>query len=279
MGIVVWLLLAEGLYVRALRVLGTRGVAVPRWQIVSWHVGIALQAIGLLSPIDGVGEDGLAFHMLQHLLIADLAAPFLLAGMRNPVLAFLLPRWALVPLARNRVLRGAFRTLRQPLVALPVYVLVLYGWHFSFAFEAAVRHPLVHIAQHASFVSIGLLVWWAALEPKRRRLRGELWKIGHILAARFLGMFLGMSFVLIRVPIYTNVYGTGDRALGLSPIADQQLAGGMMVFLDIFIMVFALGFFFLRAGQENDRTELRDAERSEAARREAERRDAALTSR
>ena len=43
----------------------------------------------------------------------------------------------------------------------------------------------------------------------------------------------------------------------------------MMVFLDIAIMVFALGFFFLRAGQEYDRTELRDAER----------RDAALTSR
>lgn len=240
----------------------------PGWQVASWHAGIALQAIGLLSPIDGLGDDGLAFHMLQHLLIADLAAPLLLAGMRNPVLAFLLPHWVLVPLARNR-LRGAFRTLRQPLVALPVYTLVLYGWHFSFAFEAAVRHPLVHVAQHASFVSIGMLVWWAALEPKRRRLRGELWKIGHVLAARFLGMFLGMSFVLIRKPIYTNVYGTGPRALGLSPISDQQLAGGMMVFLDIAIMVFALGFFFLRAGQEYDRSERRDAER----------RDAALTSR
>jgi putative membrane protein len=122
-----------------------------------------------------------------------------------------------------------------------------------------VRHPLVHAAQHTSFVAIGMLVWWPALEPKRRRLRGELWKIGHVLAARFLGMFLGMSFVLIRVPVYADVYGTGDRALGLSAIGDQQLAGGMMVFLDIIIMVFALGFFFLRAGQEHDRTERRDA--------------------
>ena len=184
MGIVVWLLLAEGLYLRALRILGARGVAVPRWQVAAWHAGIALQAIGLLSPIDGLADDGLSFHMLQHLLIADLAAPLLLAGMRNPVLAFLLPRSVLVPLARNRPLRRAFRTLRQPLVALPVYALVLYGWHFSFAFEAAVRNPLVHAAQHASFVAIGILVWWPALEPKRRRLRGELWKIGHILGAR-----------------------------------------------------------------------------------------------
>ena len=102
-------------------------------------------------------------------------------------------------------------------MALPIYVLVLYGWHISIFFEAAVDHPLVHALQHASFIAIGVLVWWSVLEPKRRRLRGELWKIGHVLSARFLGMFLGMSFVLIRQPIYTDVYGTGERAFGLSP--------------------------------------------------------------
>ena len=145
--------------------------------------------------------------------------------------------------------------LRKPLVALPVYVLVLYGWHFSIFFDAAVRHPLVHALQHSSFIVIGVLVWWSVLEPKRRRLHGDLWKIGHILTARFLGMFLGMCFVLIRVPIYTSVYGSGERALGLSPIADQQLAGGMMVSLDIVLMVFALAFFFNRAGQQHDADE------------------------
>jgi len=257
MAIVVWLLVLEGLYLRALRVLRGRGVRVPPWQVASWHTAMALWIAGLLSPIDGLGDDGLAFHMLQHLLIADLAAPLMLVGLRNPVLAFFLPRSVLVPLARSPRLRGAFRTLRRPLVALPVFVVVLYGWHFAIFFEAAVRNPFVHALQHASFIAAGVLVWWAALEPKRRRLRGELWKIGHILSARFLGMFLGMSFVLIREPIYTRVYGTGERALGLSAIHDQQLAGGMMVVLDILLMVFALGFFFLRAGQQHDADERR----------------------
>ncbi len=254
MAIVVWLALAEGLYVRAFRILRRRGVRVPAWQVASWHGGIALWAIGLLSPIDTLGDDLLSFHMAQHLLIADLAAPLLLAGMRNPVLAFLLPRSVLVPLARRRRLRRFLRTLRRPLVAIPIYALVLYAWHFDFAFEAAVRNPFVHATQHASFVAIGMLVWWSALEPKRRRLRGELWKIGHILGARLAGMFLGMGFVIIRQPVYTGVYPAGERRLGLSAVADQQLAGGMMVFLDILIMVFALGFFFLRAGQEHDRS-------------------------
>src|SRR5215218_8210006 len=137
MAIVLWLVLLEGLYVRALRVLRRRGVAVPRRQVAAWHGAMALWIVGLLSPIDDLGDDGLAFHMAQHLLIADLAAPLMLIGIRNPLLAFFLPRDVLVPLARARRLRGGFRALRRPLAALPVYVLVLYGWHFGVFFEAA----------------------------------------------------------------------------------------------------------------------------------------------
>ena len=250
-GALVALVGAEVLYVRAIRILGGRGVRVSRWQQAAWHGAIVLWAIGLLSPIDRLAEEGLAMHMAQHLLIADLAAPLLLAGMRNPVLGFLLPREVLVPLARSRV-RTLFRTLRRPLVAIPVYGLVLYAWHFDILFTAAVENPLVHALQHGSFVGIGMLVWWAALEPKRRHLRGELWKIGHILAARLLGMLLGMSFVLIRVPVYTDVYGRGERGLGLDAVSDQQMAGGLMVSVDILIMAFALCFFFYRAAKQDD---------------------------
>jgi putative membrane protein len=252
-GALVLVATAEWLYVRALRVLGRRGVAVPRAQVTIWHIGIALWIVGFFSPIHALSEDLLSAHMAQHLLIADLAAPLLLAGARNPVLAFLLPRPALVTLARSGPLRRAFRRLRQPLVAVPVYVLVLYSWHFSIFFQAAVRHPVVHALQHMSFVAIGVLVWWSALEPKRRRLRGELWKVPYMIGARFAGMFLGMSFVLIRVPVYTGVYGSGDRGHGLSALADQQLAGGLMVTVDILIMVYALCFFFFRAAQDADR--------------------------
>ncbi len=260
LGALILVATTEALYLRALRVLRGRGVTVPRGQIALWHAGIALWVIGFFSPIHTLGEDLLSAHMAQHLLIADLAAPLLLVGARNPVLGFLLPRPALVTLARSPRLRGAFRWLRQPIVAVPVYALVLFGWHFAIFFEAAVRYPFVHALQHMSFVAIGVLVWWSALEPKRRRLRGELWKVPYLIGARMVGMFLGMSFVLIRVPIYTDVYGSGDRGHGLTAVADQQLAGGMMVVLDLLIMVFALCFFFFRASQQADRDEQRERE-------------------
>jgi cytochrome c oxidase assembly factor CtaG len=257
MAIVVWLIVAEALYVRALRVLGRRGVAVPRLQIVLWHLGLGLQAVALLSPVGSLADELLTAHMAEHILLADLGAPLLLAGLRNPVLAFFLPRELLVPLARSR-LRRAFRALRRPLVALPVYTVVLYGWHLGFAFEGAVRHELVHVAQHASFVFAGVLVWWSVLEPKRRQLHGDLWKIGHILGARMIGMFLGMAFVLIREPVYAGVYGSGERR-GMSALADQQTAGAMMVAVDILIMLFALAFFFWQAARQYDRDQAAEA--------------------
>ncbi len=250
---------AEALYIRALRVLKHRGVTVPRSQIALWHAGIALWAIGFFSLVHALSEDLLSAHMAQHLLIADLAAPLLLAGVRNPVLGFYLPRPALVTLARSP-LRRCFDVLKQPIVAVPVFVLVLYGWHFSVFFEAAVKYPFVHALQHMSFVAIGVLVWWSALEPKRRRLRGELWKVPYMIGARMAGMMLGMSFVLIRVPIYTGVYSAGDRGHGFSALADQQTAGAMMVSVDLFLMVFALCFFFYRAAQDADREERRERE-------------------
>ena len=49
-GAVIGIVLAEFLYLRAVRTLGARGYEVPFWQQVAWHGGIVLTAIGLLSP-------------------------------------------------------------------------------------------------------------------------------------------------------------------------------------------------------------------------------------
>jgi cytochrome c oxidase assembly factor CtaG len=250
-GAIAWIVVAEGLYLRALRILAARGVEVGRWQVVCWHLGIALWTFALVGPLADGADGSLMAHMGEHLLLADIGAPLLLAGMRNPVLVFLLPRSVLVAAARRERLRRLFRTLRRPLVATPVFVIVLYGWHIGPAFEAAVKYPAVHALQHATFVATGMLVWWAALEPKKRRLRGELWKIGHILGARMLSMFLGMSFVLIKQPVYTGVYGSGERRYGLDAVADQQTAGAIMVSVDIALMAFALAFFFYRASEQD----------------------------
>jgi putative membrane protein len=259
------LLLAAALYVRAVRVLAGRGYDVPRWQQAGWWGGFTLIAVALLGPPDALSEDLMSAHMAQHLLIADLAAPLLLVGLRTPVLVFYMPRPVLVPLAHRRRLRSAFRAIRQPLPALAIYIVVLYGWHMAFAFEGALRHPLVHALQHESFVIASVLVWWSVIEPKRRRLRGDLWKIGLIVGTRVASMFLAMAFIIASTPLYAGYYGNRAREHGIAPLLDQQIAGGLMMALDLAIMFFALAFFFYRSAQDHDLAEARERERATAA--------------
>ena len=271
-GAIVLFGVAIGLYVRAVRVLRRRGYRVGRGQQACWYVGIGLQAFALLGPLDPLADELVGAHMAQHLLLADVAVPFLLVGLRTPMLVFYLPRPALVPLARSHWLRAVLRTLTRPTVSVPVYVVVLYAWHLPFAFEGALRHPLVHALQHLSFIAIGVLVWWSALEPHHRRLRGELWKIPYIFSVRMASMFLAMAFLFARSPLYEGFYGDSARSHGFTPVADQQLAGGLMMSLDIIIMVGALSFFFWRAA-EDDRIAMEaeaEAQRAAAAAAAAE---------
>jgi putative membrane protein len=253
-GVFLYLAIGVTLYVRAVRIVRGRGLEVTTFQQCAFYAGIALWAIAIFSPLHALSDDLLSAHMAQHLMIAELGGPLILVGLRAPVIYFFLPKPAMVWLAHRRTLRKVMRKLTTPLAAIAVYVLVLYGWHFSPAFEAALHHPLVHAIQHESFFFIAILVWIPALEPTRRRLRGELWKAGHIIGARFFGMLLGMAFIVMRTPAYDWYVGRTEQH-GLSPLTDQQIAGGLMMSLDVAIILFAVGFFFFRSAQDHDRAE------------------------
>jgi len=253
-GVFAYLAVGVTLYVRAVRVARGRGLEVTRFQQWAFAGGVGLWAVAFFSPVDNLAEDLLSAHMAQHLLLAELGGPLILVGLRAPVIFFFLPRPAMVALARRRTLRRVMRKLTTPLGAIATYAIVLYGWHFAPAFEAALHHPLVHALQHQSFFVISILVWLPAIEPTRRRLRGELWKAGHIVGARMVGMFLGMAFIAMRSPAYDWYVGRTSEH-GLKPLADQQIAGGLMLSLDAAIILCAVAFFFFRSGQDHDRAE------------------------
>ena len=252
------------LYWRAWKTLGGRGYRIPRGQILAFAAGLACWTAALSAPVGSLSDDLFTAHMAEHLLLAEIGAPLILVGIRSPVYVFLLPRPALVAVARRRRLRAVLRFLRQPHIALITYAVVLYGWHLRFAFEGALRNEVVHGLQHQSFIAISLLVWWPALDPRRRRTPGGLWKMLHILAARTLSMFLAVALVAMKGAAYAGYYGRRGQDYGLSAIDDQRIGAAMMMVLDSFLIMFALAFFFWRSAREwDDEQREREDERRE----------------
>ncbi len=78
--------------VRQLRITRRRGLSIGRGQQACWWTGIALVTVALTGPLDAYDGELMSAHMAQHLLLGDVAAPFLLAGLRAPLLLFWPPR-------------------------------------------------------------------------------------------------------------------------------------------------------------------------------------------
>src|SRR4051812_26583335 len=179
-----WLYLRRYFEVR--RASGPRGAGAR--QMGAFIAAIAVILIALVSPLDRLGEDYLfSAHMVQHLLLGDIA----------PLLVLLsLSRVIMRPLTRRlQTLERALGPLAHPASALVLWLGLVYLWHVPALYDAALNHSAVHAIQHVSFFTAGVLVWWPLIQPvpMRNRLAG-MWTFGYLGAAKLglasLGLFL-----------------------------------------------------------------------------------------
>ena len=235
--------LAALAYALRARTLRQRGTPMPRWRVVLFTTGIVLLLAAYVSPIAAIGERELfSFHMLQHVLIGDLAALCLLAGLNGPMLR---PLLSLRPVERLRV-------LANPLVALPIWAANLYVWHVPFLYEAAIENSAVHALEHICFFSAGIVAWLPVLET----LPAPEWfgtgpKLAYIAIVRLVETLLGNIFVWSGTVFY-GIYDRGDELWGISPLADQGLAGAVMMIEGSLVTITALAWLFLRLAKEGE---------------------------
>jgi putative membrane protein len=219
------------LYVRRARTLERRGHAPAPWQAWCFALSLATLFVAVASPIDAVGEERLfSVHMLQHLLIGDVA----------PLLAVLGLGGALLRPPAGVALLGRLRLLAAPLLVIPLWAVNLFVWHVPALYDAALAHPALHALQHLLLFGCGVLLWGVLLglvavpgwyrAAARVATLAFVWLAGSILANVLL--WAGHSF-------YTP-YRRAPRLWGLSPVADQRLGGGLMM-LEMSIVVVVVG--------------------------------------
>ncbi|HZL54885.1 MAG TPA: cytochrome c oxidase assembly protein [Solirubrobacteraceae bacterium] len=205
--------------------------------------GIFVILMGLISPIDTIGENHLLWvHMLQHVLIGDVAIALTVAAVRGPLLVFMLPARILGPIARDRDVRAVLSFLLRPRVAFGLWAANLAIWHIPRLYIDAILHPYLHDLEHACWMLAGLLVWTLLIDPgshKRLTTGGRIALAAAMFAA---GQILADVLVFSFHPLYPLYRG----AYGFSARTDQQLAGVVMM-VEQLLVLGTFAFLLLRA--------------------------------
>jgi putative membrane protein len=216
-------------------------------RVASFAAGLAVLFVALCSPIDTLGEERLfSVHMLQHLLLADIAPILLLLGLTR---AFMRP-----VVRRLRPVEESLGPLAHPLAALIVLVATMWAWHLPALYELALDHPWAHALEHAMFITAGIAFWWFLIEPvpPRHRLKGPA-SIAYLSTAKLLMGALGLVLAFSPHAIY-DTYKDAPRTWGLSALTDLNVGGlGMMLEQSlVLVVVFAIMFSRMLDRSERD---------------------------
>lgn len=251
-GIILALLSYLAIYVWRWR--WARAEASPRvasgWRLASFATGVSMLFAALISPIDGLGEQLFVFHMAQHILLGDLAAVFLILGLTKVILRPVT--------ARLQRVERAVGPLSHPAFAIALYVAVLWIWHVPAMYQLGLRHPWVHAVQHLSFSVAALLFWWHLLSPlrNRRRLAG-MGVTFYVAGAKVLTGVLASVITFAPIFLY-DFYAAQPDYWGVTPAADQALAGALMMIEESIILTVAMVALFVRMLGESDRENERE---------------------
>ena len=241
------------LYAQRVRTLATTRNPVPGWRQACFYGGFVVIAAALTS-LGSASQDLLYMHMIEHLLLGDIAALLIVLGLTGPLLA---------PVLRIRLF-DRLRALSHPAVAFPLWAIDLYVWHAPVFYQAALRHSGIHALEHAMFLGFGINMWMPLFGPlPTPSWFGNLGKLGYIVAVRLAGTILGNIFLWSGTVFYP-FYLHGDAIPHISPLADQNIAGAIMMVEESFLTLGLFCWLFLRTAREGEeRQDLLDYARSQ----------------
>jgi len=229
--------------------LAREGRPIPMWRLTCYFSGLVLILVAFISPVAHIAGELVMAHMVQHLIIGDIAALLIVLGLTRSVLQ---PVMALTAFDRLQ-----FLTL--PTVALPLWIVNFYVWHIPALYDATVTNELVHALQHTCFITFGILMWMPIAGP----LPVPAWfgggaQVGYTAVARLAMAGLGNILMWSGTVLYT-AYAAGEAYWEISPLSDQGTAGVIMMTEGALITLGVLAWTLLRwAARDTEKQHLLD---------------------
>jgi putative membrane protein len=258
--VIVVLLAAAVIYARVYRRAERRATSskpgIGHW--LPYGAGLLVIAIALLSPLDAIGDRYLlSAHMMQHVLLSDIAPALLVLGLRSPVLPLGLSREALLAVAPRGRSGRVLSRLTSPWVAVPMWAIATWVWAIPSVFDYAAQHSGIHALEHATLFYTGLAMWWLIIDPlPRARLRPNGQRLALLGFTRLASACVCLPLTWITTTQY-SLYASAPRAYGLSAINDQHLAGAAMCFTEALVFGIAFASVFISIlGRDDARVSL-----------------------
>jgi len=205
--------------------LAPAGRAGLRREAALFHLGLLVVTLALAGPLGYASTVFIWVRALQTLLLAVAGPGLIVLG--APWLAF------------GQLLRvrpgGAAETgtnpvpfwLSRPVVAVALFNVVVVGWQVPALADAARANGALALAEHASCVAVGLLLWLQLISSRPMNAPATpLRRVGMLVGTAVVWTVLGMVLVFGNSVLYPG-YATSAHHV-MTVLDDQQLSGAVL---------------------------------------------------
>ncbi|QGZ61894.1 cytochrome c oxidase assembly protein [Paraburkholderia acidisoli] len=229
--VVIVMLITAVLFVR-----GKRHARVTFARQLSFWFGLGALYVALHTRLDYFFEHEFFMHRAQHLVLHHLGPFFIALAYPGAALRAGIPfAWRqrfVRPALAARPVRLALDVVMHPVVAVTLFVGLIYFWLFSPIHFIAMLDWRLYRVMNWSMVIDGLLFWWLVLDarpaPPARLSPGK--RVLVVIAAIPPQIVLG-AFIFFTPRELYPVYSICGRAFTwLSPLRDQQI-GGLLLWI------------------------------------------------
>jgi putative copper resistance protein D len=219
------------------------------WRTGSFLAGILTIAIATFSGLASYDDSVFSIHVIQHLLLMNLAPIFLVLG--APVTLALQASGRPTQTSILKVLHHpVVEFVTNPLVVLFFFSVTMIGYFLTPFYQFSLEHPLLHDFTHLQFLITGCLYWWLVLgiDPSRWHLSYPM-KLGFLALDIPVGTLLGLGLT----------QATTSIAPSFHTLADTKAGGGILWVASELITFAAIGI----VAYQWMRSDTREAERGD----------------
>ena len=210
-----------------------------------FSVGLGLLIVTSSWPMHDLAEQSLYWvHMVNHMVLTLVAPPLLILGFTRSMADYVVDR---------RPVLAWLRPLAHPVVAFAIFNLGLIATHWPEAVALSLRSEPAHFGIHTFLFGSGLLVWLPVFSPASAipRIAPPI-QLLYLFLNSILPIVPAGFLTFSEVPLYP-VYGDASLAFGLTPVADQTIAGLIMKIVGTLIFWAIMAFIWFRWAAEEKR--------------------------